>query len=53
MEDKYVVVGFKVNEANSVHYAKADTLEKCLKQIEIAFKKKGAEFISLRRIPQD
>ena len=46
----YVIVGFKVNQENSVYYSKAKTLEKCLAMIAAAFSK-GAEFISLRRIP--
>ena len=43
----YIIVGFKVNEENSVYYAKAKTLDAMLKHITKAFEK-GAEFISLR-----
>lgn len=45
----YIIVGFKVNEENSVHYAKVHTMEALLKSIYLAFKK-GAEFISLRKV---
>jgi len=49
-EYNYVIVGFKVKEENSVHYAKAKTVETMLENVNKAFEK-GAEFISLRRIP--
>lgn len=45
----YIVVGFKVNQENSVHYSKAHSLEQLFKHIDAAFNK-GAEFISLRRV---
>lgn len=46
----YVVVGFKVTQENSVYYAKVKTLDALCRAIKLAFEK-GAEFISLRRIP--
>jgi hypothetical protein len=45
----YIVVGFKVNSENSVHYSKVHSLEALFKSIQLAFEK-GAEFISLRRV---
>jgi len=45
----YIIVGFKVNTENSVHYAKVHTMEALFKSIHLAFQK-GAEFISLRRV---
>jgi len=45
----YVIVGFKVNQENSVHYAKVHTLEAMCAEVKKAFEK-GAEFISLRQI---
>ena len=45
----YVIVGFRVNEPNSVYYGKATTIEGCQKKVAKAFEK-GAQFISLRGI---
>lgn len=44
---KYIVVGFKVKEENSIYYNKTSDLGKFHKQIDTAIEK-GAEFISLR-----
>jgi len=46
----YIIVGFKVSQENSVYYSKAKTPEELCSKILKAFAK-GAEFISLRRIP--
>ena len=46
---KYVVVGFKVREENSVYYNKTKDRSKFFDQIEKAIDK-GAEFISVRII---
>jgi len=46
---KYVVVGFKVMEENSVYYNKTKDREKFFEQISKAIDK-GAEFISVRII---
>lgn len=47
---RYVIVGFTVNTENSVHYSKANGIEKCEKEIRKAFLEKGADFVSVRRI---
>lgn len=47
----YVIVGFKVKQENSVHYAKAESMDTMLLHVKKAFEK-GAEFISLRHIPK-
>jgi len=46
---KYVTVGFKITEENSIHYGKATDLETFHKDINTAIEK-GADFISLRII---
>lgn len=48
----YVIVGFRVDTANSVYYGKAKDLDECLRKIRIAFEKHEAEFISLRKIEE-
>jgi len=45
----YIIVGFKVNQENSVYYSKAKTKEELCAKVLKAFEK-GAEFISLRRV---
>lgn len=49
-DSRYVVVGFCVNVENSVYYQKGNGIEKCKEMIEYAFTKKGADFVSVRRI---
>lgn len=49
---KYVTVGFKITEENSIHYGKATDLETFHKDINTAIEK-GADFISLRIVKQD
>lgn len=46
----YVIVGFKVKNLKSIHYSVASTPEDMVRDVLKAFSK-GAEFISLRRIP--
>lgn len=45
----YVIVGFKVTDTKSIHYAQVKTLVAVFRHIEISFEK-GADFISLRVI---
>lgn len=45
----YIIVGFKVSQENSIHYAKAHSFEQLFIQIQAAFNK-GSDFISLRRV---
>jgi len=49
-DDLYVVVGFRVDEENSVYYRKCRGVEELKKCVEDAFTKKNADFISVRRI---
>jgi hypothetical protein len=52
MAEKYVVVGFRVDQSSSVYFIRADGIERCLEKIRIAFKVKGAQFVSVRQIEQ-
>lgn len=47
----FVIVGFKVDKARSVHYGKAKNYDQLMKHLVLAFDAKGAEFVSLRRVP--
>jgi len=50
LDELYVVVGFRVDEENSVYYRKCRGVEELKKCVEDAFTKRGADFVSVRRI---
>jgi len=49
-EEIYVVVGFRVDQENSVYYRKCRGVEELKRCVEDAFKKRDSDFISVRRI---
>jgi len=49
-DELYVVVGFRIDEENSVYYRKCRGVEELKKCVEDAFTKRGADFVSVRRI---
>lgn len=50
---RYVLVAFKVKEEKSVYYGRAWSLEGVAVMLERAFNKFGAEFASIRAIPEE
>jgi len=49
-EEIYVVVGFRVDQENSVYYRKCRGVEELKRCVEDAFVKKNSDFISVRRV---
>jgi|GEM_PF-3472757 len=47
---KYVIVGFKVNEENSIYYKKCKDIRELQRALYIAFEKKDADFVSIRKV---
>jgi len=46
----YVIVAFKVNEENSIYYRKCRDIQELKRALEVAFEKKDADFISIRKV---
>jgi len=47
---KYVIVGFKVDEENSIYYRKCKDIRELQRALYIAFEKKDADFVSIRKV---
>lgn len=47
---EYAIVGFKVFESKSVYYRRCRDIEEVKKAVEVAFKRRGAHFVSIRRL---
>jgi hypothetical protein len=46
----YVLVGFRVDEERSVYYRKCKSIEELKKALVVAFERKGADFVSIRKV---
>ncbi|MEB3779954.1 MAG: hypothetical protein GSR85_06975 [Desulfurococcales archaeon] len=49
----YVIVGFRVNEEKSIYYRKCRSLSELQKALWIAFERRNADFVSIRRVLKD
>jgi len=52
VKNRYVIVGFKVSEENAIYYRKCRTIEELQKSVYIAFEKRDADFVSIRKIKE-
>jgi hypothetical protein len=46
----YVLVAFKVDEERSVYYRKCKSIEELKRALVVAFERKGADFVSIRKV---
>ena len=46
----YVIVGFRVDSENSVYYKKCRDIEELKHALWVAFERKKADFVSIRRV---
>ena len=49
----YVLTGFRVDEERSVYYRKCKSLEELKRALVVAFERKGADFVSIRKVKKD
>ena len=49
-EMTYVIVGFRVDRERSVYYKKCKNLAELKRALEVAFRDKRSDFVSIRRI---
>jgi hypothetical protein len=47
---RFIIVGFKISEENSVYYKKCRDIEELKKALETAFELKDADFVSIRKV---
>ncbi|MHC1629270.1 MAG: hypothetical protein ACXQTI_10665 [Candidatus Nezhaarchaeales archaeon] len=47
---KYVIVAFRVDEENSIYYKKCKNIKELQRSLYIAFEKKDADFVSVRKV---
>lgn len=47
---RYVIVGFRVDEENSVFYRKCDGIEDLKRALYIAMERRDCDFVSIRKI---
>jgi hypothetical protein len=46
----YVLTGFRVDKERSVYYRKCKSIEELKRAIVVAFERKGADFVSIRKV---
>ena len=47
---KYVIVAFRVDKDNSIYYKKCKDINELQRSLYVAFEKKDADFVSIRKI---